>query len=309
MKMLLVFNWHGDDEITLASCIAAALKLSPETLDLLLIAEKAVELECDLSQVSHQCWLTYSTTPPSPEGMVEYLRQQGEQYQLLCAPGDIFCKDVLCRYAGVLGTTPVTNVVDIVSKNTVIRSCYAGNVMETMSFSERVGVLLLQPQSFHVTDLRHRSAQSVSHQEYLEPPAFSQIIETRQRNANRPELGQAKFVFSVGRGAQNSLKQIEFLADTAGAAVGVSRVLVDSGIAPNDLQVGQTGKLVAPDIYLAFGISGAIQHLAGIKDSKLIIAVNTDPDAPIMEAADYYLLADSQQVVSYLLGKKHSADS
>ncbi|WP_323716369.1 FAD-binding protein [Paracoccus aminovorans] len=220
----------------------------------------------------------------------------------IVAPATNSGKNVLPRVAALLDAMVITDVTEILDAQTFKRPIYAGNAIQTVQSQDSVKVLSIRTAAFEAaaTD----NAAPVETVTLSDSPALSAHLEDMVVKSDRPELSSAKVVVSGGRGvgSEADFALISGLADKLGAAVGASRAAVDSGFAANDLQVGQTGKVVAPDLYVAIGISGAIQHLAGMKDSKVIVAINKDEDAPIFQIADYGLVADLFDAVPELTG-------
>jgi len=216
----------------------------------------------------------------------------------ILAPASTFGKNFLPRVAALLDVEQVSDVVEIIDANTYKRPVYAGNAIATIQSSDKIQVLTIRTTAFDAAQITDQQAK-VTEIKFNKINEKSKFIKHELHKSERPELSSAKLIISLGRGVKDQASFDEWVkvADQMGAAVGASRAVVDAGMAPNDFQVGQTGHIVAPEIYIALGISGAIQHLAGMKDSRMIIAVNKDPDAAIFEVADYGLVADLEKLL------------
>lgn len=215
-------------------------------------------------------------------------------------------KDLLPRLACKFGAGMASDIVEVIDGNTFKRYMYAGSILATVKVKTPKVVISVRGTAFPKAEKGGSNAQVKEHKIDIPSQLKKRFIKMEETKSERPELTEAEIVVSGGRGLkspENFKEYIEGLADAIGAAVGASRAAVDSGFCPNDWQVGQTGKIVAPNLYIAIGISGAIQHLAGMKDSKVIVAINKDPEAPIFEVADYGLVADLFKVVPELKEK------
>ncbi|MCG6817567.1 electron transfer flavoprotein subunit alpha/FixB family protein [Moraxella catarrhalis] len=225
-------------------------------------------------------------------------------YSYVVAPATTTGKNFLPRVAALLDVSMVSDITAVIDANTFERPIYAGNAIATVKSSENVVVVSVRGTAFEPAELT--GSASIESVDIAEDADKSSFVKEELAKTDRPELTSANIVVSGGRAlasGENFTKYIEPLADKLGAAVGASRAAVDAGFVPNDMQVGQTGKIVAPNLYIAIGISGAIQHLAGMKDSKTIVAINNDPESPIASVADYFLEGDLFDVVPELIEK------
>ena len=224
-----------------------------------------------------------------------------DSYDFFAAAATTTGKNVMPRLSAKLDVAQISEIIGIESPDTFIRTIYAGNAIATVQSSDAKKVLTVRPTAFKAAEINSNACEV----EKINPdniPAISEYVSEELTKSDRPELTSAKTIISGGRGMQNgeNFELLDKVAAKLGAAVGASRAAVDAGFVPNDYQVGQTGKVVAPELYIAVGISGAIQHLAGMKDSKVIVAINKDEEAPIFDIADYGLVADLFQVLPEL---------
>jgi len=226
-------------------------------------------------------------------------------YAAIVAPATTTAKNVMPRVAALMDVMQVSDIVKVISPDTFERLIYAGNAVQTVRSTDKTKVVTVRTSTFQATG-EGGAAAPIKDAAAAADPGTSSFVGEELSKSERPELTSAKIIISGGRAMQsreNFTKYIEPVADKLGAAVGASRAAVDAGYAPNDWQVGQTGKVVAPELYIAVGISGAIQHLAGMKDSKVIVAINKDEEAPIFQVADYGLVADLYQALPELVAE------
>lgn len=275
--------------------VNAAKQLS-EDLDILVVGSHCERVAEQASTLPVQkVWLAddASFEHQLAENTAALLSVQAKNYSYLLAASSTFSKNLLPRASALLGVNMLSDVVEIVSSDTFVRPLFAGNVLATVKSQDSIKVMTVRSTAFPAAVSQNTRA-SIEKINQTFPNTTSKFVKQSLTVSKRPDLTSARVVLSGGRGLKSAdnFKLLEGLADRLGAAIGASRAAVDAGFAPNDYQVGQTGKVIAPDLYIAIGISGAIQHLAGMKDSKVIVAINNDPDAPIFQVADYCLVGD-----------------
>ena len=268
------------------------------------VAEAAAKLD-GVNKVLLADGAAYEHMLAEPVGALVHSLAPG--YDAMVAPATTTGKNVMPRIAALLDVMQISDITKVIAADTFERLIYAGNAIQTVRSKDKTKVITVRASTFQATG--EGGSAPIEEVAAAADPGISTFVGEELSKSERPELTSAKIIISGGRAMQsreNFTKYIEPVADKLGAAVGASRAAVDAGYAPNDWQVGQTGKVVAPELYIAVGISGAIQHLAGMKDSKVIVAINKDEDAPIFQVADYGLVADLYQALPELaaeLGK------
>ncbi|GGC43676.1 electron transfer flavoprotein subunit beta [Siccirubricoccus deserti] len=297
---VLVLADHDGSAVTqpTRSAVAAAGKLGEVTVLVLgpAAAAQSAAAVGGVAKVLHSDAALYAHGLAEP--VAALLVSMASNYSHLLAPASAAGKNVMPRLAALLDVQVISDIAGVVDADTFVRPIYAGNALATVKSSDAKKVITVRAASFDPAPATGGSA-AVEAAPTAEDPGLSSFLGAEIAKSERPELTAAKIVVSGGRamGSAENFHIIESVADKLGAAVGASRAAVDAGYAPNDHQVGQTGKIVAPELYIAVGISGAIQHLAGMKDSKVIVAINKDEEAPIFSVADYGLVGDLFKVM------------
>jgi electron transfer flavoprotein alpha subunit len=296
---ILVVAEHDNKAIRKATlnAVAAAQKIGGD-LDVLVAGHDAGEAAKAASQIPSIRKVLHADAPHLAEFLAEnvaaLLVSIAKNYSHLLAPSTSNGKNVMPRAAALLDVQQISDIIGVEAADTFVRPIYAGNALATVKSKDALKVITVRTTAF---DAAAASGGSAAVETLAAPPdaGLSSFVGREVSKSERPELTSAKIIVSGGRGmanGENFKKILEPLADQLGAAMGASRAAVDAGFVPNDWQVGQTGKIVAPDLYIAVGISGAIQHLAGMKDSRVIVAINKDEEAPIFQVADYGLVGD-----------------
>ncbi|MEN5112918.1 electron transfer flavoprotein subunit alpha/FixB family protein [Brevundimonas diminuta] len=305
MAVLVIADHDGSAvRDTTNKTVTAALALSSDV-DVLVLGKGAQGVADAAAKISGVRKVLLAEGDAVAHGLAEAVEATvlplAANYDAILTPANTDGKNFAPRIAAKLDTAPISDIVEVVSADTFVRPIYAGNALETVQSADARKVITVRPTAFAAA--AEGGSASVETVAAGEAPRTAFVSEEMVKS-DRPELGAAKIVVSGGRAlgsAEEFHAVMDPLADKLGAAVGASRAAVDAGYAPNDYQVGQTGKVVAPALYIAIGISGAIQHLAGMKDSKVIVAINKDPDAPIFQVADYGLVADYKTAVPELM--------
>jgi len=295
---VLVIAEHDNDEVRTATlnAVTAAGEIDTDV-DLLVAGSGCAGVADECSSIQGVTRILLIDDPAYkhdlPENLSPLVQSLAERYSHVLTPASTFGKSLLPRVAARLDVQQISDISDIESTDTFVRPIYAGNALATVQSTDSVKLITIRTTAFDAAPTEGGDA-AIEKIEAVACPALAQFLGQELTPSERPELTSAGIVISGGRGMQSgdNFAMLERIADKLGAAVGASRAAVDAGYVPNDYQVGQTGKVVAPNLYIAVGISGAIQHLAGMKDSKVIVAINKDEEAPIFQIADYGWVAD-----------------
>ncbi|QTP53451.1 electron transfer flavoprotein subunit alpha/FixB family protein [Billgrantia sulfidoxydans] len=305
---ILVLAEHHDGQLAGATAhVVAAAQAIGGDIDVLVagenvgaVAEAAARLD-GVSKVRVADHAAYAHQLAEPLGAL--LVELAGDYRHVLAAASTTGKNVLPRVAALKDVSQISEIVEVVDGDTFKRPIYAGNAIATVKSADALKVITVRTTAFDA--VAEGGSASVESVEFVAENSQSTFLKQELAQSDRPELGGARVVISGGRGmgSGENFKLLEGIADKLGAAIGASRAAVDAGFVPNDMQVGQTGKIVAPELYIAVGISGAIQHLAGMKDSKVIVAINKDEEAPIFQVADYGLVGDLFEILPELESK------
>ena len=295
---VLVIAEHDNDKVRTATlnAVTAAGEIDTDV-DLLVAGSGCASVADECSSIQGVTRILLVDDPAYehdlPENLSPLVQSLAERYSHVLAPASTFGKSLLPRVAARLDVQQISDISDIESADTFVRPIYAGNALATVQSTDSVKLITIRTTAFDAAPTEGGNA-AIEKIEAVACPALAEFLGQELTPSERPELTSAGIVISGGRGMQSgdNFAMLERIADKLGAAVGASRAAVDAGYVPNDYQVGQTGKVVAPNLYIAVGISGAIQHLAGMKDSKVIVAINKDEEAPIFQIADYGWVAD-----------------
>jgi len=308
-KSTLVIAEHNNDKLTpvTLNTVTAATQLGGDV-SCLVVGSQCAKVAEEVSKINGISKVLLADNEAFkgflPEALTPFLLETQKQFNFthIVAPASAIGKNVMPRLAAKLDVSPISDIIGVKNDSTFVRTIYAGNAIQTLESSDPVKVITVRGTSFEAASVGGSAAtESVSADV---SNSQSNFVGQELSKSDRPELASAKTVIAGGRGMKNgdNFQLLYDLADKMNAAVGASRAAVDAGFVPNDMQIGQTGKIVAPELYIAVGISGAIQHLAGMKDSKVIVAINKDPEAPIFQVADFGLVQDLFKAVPEMTG-------
>ncbi len=303
---ILVIAEHDNNELksSTLNTITAAHKLSAD-IDVLVAGSEVAEVSKQAAAIENIKSVISVDDPIYKNFLAEdfgnLVASMGDQYSYILAPATTFGKNFLPRVAAKLDVQQISDIISIESEDTFKRPIYAGSCIATVKSSDPIKIISVRTTAFDAANVTDAEV-AIESKESQNSMGNATFVKDELAESDRPELTAAEIIVSGGRalGSSENFQIIESLADKLGAAVGASRAAVDAGYVPNDYQVGQTGKIVAPSLYIAVGISGAIQHLAGMKDSKVIVAINKDEDAPIFQVADYGLVGDLFEAIPEL---------
>ncbi len=292
--------------------LSAMLQIEPQV-DVLVAGNHCRPIAEEVARLEGVRLVLYAQSPQlaqeCPEELAALVADEGRGYSHIFFVASSVGKAAMPRTAALFDVSPISDVLAVKGPKTFVRGIYAGSLLATVEIDEPVVIGTIRPTAFSPAGER-TDGKTAMVEEVIPPPDYeaSTFVRFSETKSDRPELVSARLVVAGGRGLidEAGFKTLENFADSIGAAIGATRTAVDMGLCPNDWQVGQTGKMIAPEVYLAAGISGAIQHTAGIKDAKVIFAIDKDPDAPIFEVADYGLVADAASTLETLrerLGK------
>ncbi len=306
MKILLLIE-HDNTSLKTANLpVLTAAKQLGKTIDVLIIGHHCDTVIEQAKKLSSIARVLVADAPDYEHQLAENLApliaEIANNYDAVLTAATTYGKNILPRVAALLDIAMVSDVIKIISADSFVRPIYAGNALTTLKNDEKIKMLTIRTTAFSPAEYIENQTVSIEKITRVIPNTLSEFISQQLTVSTRPELMNARIVVSGGRAfkSADNFKLLEAFADSIGAAVGASRAAVDAGFAPNDYQVGQTGKVVAPELYIAIGISGAIQHIAGMKDSKIIVAINIDPEAPIFQIADYGLVGDLFKILPEL---------
>ncbi len=310
MSRILILAQHNGIAINqgTAKAITAAINITGATIDLVVFADDTSTIATEASKLSNvsivHAVTTHNENWKLAQGIAPKIAELAADYTHIFGPSTTFGKDVMPCVAALLGQNQISDIMQVIDANTFKRPIYAGNAVITVSSNHDKIVATIRNASFKTGDMVSGSA-TIKNHTINNAQTDTKFISLQAGNLERPDLQTAAKVISGGRGlgSEENFELMYNLADKIGAATGASRAAVDAGYCPNEMQVGQTGKIIAPDLYMSFGISGAIQHLTGIKDAGTIVAINKDADAPIYEVADIGLVGDLFKIVPELMEK------
>ena len=314
MKILIIAE-HNNQTLKSVNLhtVTAACQLGDE-IDMLVIGHQCLSVVEEARKLAHIQHVLVADNAVYAHRLAEntapLIAEIAGHYDYVLMGSSTFGKNILPRVAALLDTCVVADVVKIVSPNTFVRPIYAGNVLATVESNDKIKLLSIRSTAFPASILKDPPLADIKIITQVIANELSSFEHAELTVSSRPELISARIIVSGGRAFKSAenFKMLESLADSLGAAIGASRAAVDAGFAPNDYQVGQTGKIVAPDLYIAIGISGAIQHMAGMKDSKIIVAINSDPGAPIFQSSDYGLVGDLFTIIPELEAELKKGD-